>query len=111
MTRISVWTHSLDGEKLPKFTRIVKSAQDKTGDSGNQVKLMVYFETRDLVGRTLLIKENDEGLRDRACIIEVLGDHKRNVANNPFLVKFKCLVGEEEFEEFLSYNEVMHHIE
>ena len=72
---------------------------------------MVYFETGDLVGRTFLIKENDEGLRDRAHIIEVLDDHKRNVANNPFLVQFKCLVGEEEFEEILSCNEVMHHIE
>jgi hypothetical protein len=99
----------LDGEK--KSTRIVKSAQDENEDSGDQAKPMVYFETGDLVGRTFLMKEDDEGLRDRARIVEVLDDHERNVADNPFLVKFKCLVGEAEFEEILSYNEVMHHIE
>ena len=49
------------------------------------------------------MKENDEGLRDGARIIEVLDDHERKVASNPFLVEFKCLVGEEEFEEILSY--------
>jgi hypothetical protein len=101
----------LDGEKLPKSPRIVKSAQDEAEDSGDQVKPMVYFETGDLVGRTFLMKEDDEGLRERARIIEVIDDHERNVADNPFLIKFKCLVGEEEFEEILSYNEVMEHIE
>ena len=101
----------LDGENVPKSPRIVKSAQDEAEDSGDQVKPMVYFETGDLVGRTFLMKEDDEGLRDRARIIEVLDNHDRNVADNPSLVKFKCLVGEEEFEEILSYNEVMDHIE
>jgi hypothetical protein len=28
-----------------------------------------------------------------------------------FWLKFKCLVGEEEFKEIISYNEVMNHIE
>ena len=57
------------------------------------------------------MKENDEGLCGCAHIIEVLDDHERNVADNPFLIKFKCLVGKEEYEEILSYNEVMHRIE
>jgi hypothetical protein len=43
--------------------------------------------------------------------IEVLDDHKKNVANNPVLKKFKCLVGEDKFEEILSYNKEMQHIE
>jgi hypothetical protein len=72
---------------------------------------MIYFETGDLVGRTFLMEEDDDGLRQRARIIEVLDDHDKNVADDPALKKFKCLVGEEEFEEILSYNEVMNHIE
>jgi hypothetical protein len=101
----------LDGEKLPHSSRIVQSVQDDTEDLSDQVKPMIYFETADLVGRTFLMEEDDDGLRCRARIIEVLDDHDKNVADNPVLKKFKCLVGEEEFEEILSYNEVMQHIE
>jgi hypothetical protein len=72
---------------------------------------MIHFDTGDLVGRTFLMEEDDYGLRYRARIIEVIDDHEKNVANNPILKKFKCLVGEDRFEEILSYNEVMQHIE
>jgi hypothetical protein len=98
----------LAGENSP---RIVKSVQDDTEDTGNQVKPMIYFDTGDLVGRTFLMEEDDDGLRCRARIVEVIDDHENDVANNPVLKKFKCLVGEDEFEEILSYNEVMQHIE
>jgi hypothetical protein len=57
------------------------------------------------------MEEDDDGLRFRACIIEVLDDHEKNIANNPVLKKFKCLAGGDEFEEILSYNEEMQHIE
>jgi hypothetical protein len=75
------------------------------------VKPMIYFDTGDLVGRTFLMEEDDDKFCYRACIIEVLDDHEKNVANNPVLKKFKCLVGEDEFEEILSYNRVIQHIE
>jgi hypothetical protein len=57
------------------------------------------------------MEEDDDGLRYRARTIEVLDDHEKNVANNPILKKFKCLVGEDKFEEIISYNEAMQHIE
>jgi hypothetical protein len=101
----------LDGENLPQSSRIVKSVQDDAEDIGDQVKPMIYFDTGDLVGRTFLMEEDADGLRYRARIIEVLDDHDKNVADNPVLKKFKCLIGEDEFEEILSYNEVMQHIE
>jgi hypothetical protein len=116
----------LDGDNLPQSPRIVKSVQDDAEDISDQVKPMLYFDTEDLVGRTFLMEEDDDGLRYRArvievldddglryraCVIEVLDDHEKNVANNPILKKFKCLVGEDKLEEILSYNEVMQHIE
>jgi hypothetical protein len=101
----------LDGMNLSQSPRIVKSVQDDAEDVSDQVKPMIYFDTGDLVGQTFLMEEDDDGLRFRARIIEVLNDHEKNVANNPILKKFKCLVGEDEFEEILSYNEVMQHIE
>jgi hypothetical protein len=101
----------LDGENLPQSSRIIKSVQDDAEILDDQVKPMIYFDTGDLVGRTFLMEGDDDGLCQRARIIEVLDDHEKNVADNPVLKKFKCLIGEDEFEEILSYNEVMQHIE
>jgi hypothetical protein len=102
----------LDGENLSQSPQIVKSVQDDAEDISDQVKPMVYFDTGDLVGQTFLMEEDDDGLRYRARIIEVLDDHKKNVANNPVLKKFKCLVGREDGSgEILSYNKEMQHIE
>jgi hypothetical protein len=39
------------------------------------MKPMIYFDTGDLVGRTFLMEEDDDGLCYRARIIEVLDDH------------------------------------
>jgi hypothetical protein len=100
----------LDGENLSQSPRIVKSVQDDAEDISDQVKPMIYFDTGDLVGQTFLMEEDDDGLRFRACIIEVLDDHEKNVANNPVLKNFKCLVGEDEFGEIISYNKDMQHI-
>jgi hypothetical protein len=101
----------LDGENLPLLERIVKSVQDDAEDDDDQVKPMIYFDTGDLIGRTFLMEKDDDRLRSRAQILEVIDDHEKNVADNPVLKKFRCQVDEEEFEEILSYNEVMHHIE
>jgi hypothetical protein len=101
----------LDGGILPQSPRIVESVQDEAEDGSDQVKPTIYFDTGDLVGRIFLMEEDDDGLRYRACIIEVLDDHETNVANNPILKKFKCLAGEDEFKEILYYNKVMKHIE
>jgi hypothetical protein len=101
----------LDGENLSQSPGIVKSVQDDAEDISDQVKQMIYFDTGDIVGQTFLMEEDDDGLCFCAHIIEVLDDHGKNVANNPVLKKFKCLVGEDKFEEIISYNEEMLHIE
>jgi hypothetical protein len=101
----------LDGMNLSQSPRIVKSVQDDAEDVSDQVKPMIYFDTGDLVGQTFLMEEDDDGLRFRARIIEVLNDHEKNVANNRVLKKFKCLVDEDKFKETISYNEDMQHIE
>jgi hypothetical protein len=103
--------YPLDGENLPQSPGIVKSVQDDAEDGSDQVKPMIYFDTGDLVWQTFLLEEDGDGLCCRARIIEVLDDHKKKVDNNLVLKKLKCLVSEDEFEETLSYNKVMQHIE
>jgi hypothetical protein len=101
----------LYGDNLSQSPQIIKSVQDDAEDISDQVKPMIYFDTGDLVGQTFLMEEDDDGFHFRARIIEVLDDHEKNVANNPVLKKFKCLVGEDEFKEILPYNTDMQHIE
>jgi ribulose 1,5-bisphosphate carboxylase large subunit-like protein len=101
----------LDGENLPQSPQIVKSVQDDAEDVSVQVKPMIYFVTGYLVRQTFPMEEDDDGLCCHAHIIEVLDNHEKNVANNPVLKKFKCLIGEDKFQETLSYNKVMQHIE
>jgi hypothetical protein len=73
---------------------------------------MICSDTGDLAGQTFLMEEDDDGLCCCACIIEVLDDHEKNVADNaPALKKFKSLVREDEFEEIISCNKVMQHVE
>jgi hypothetical protein len=99
----------LDGKNSPASARAVKSVQEDNEDV-NQVKPMICFDTADL-RRTLLLEEDNDGLRSRARIIEVLDDRGKSVADNPVLKKFGCHVGEEEFEEILLHNKVMQHTE
>ena len=90
--------HPLDGENLPHSSRIVKLVQNDVEDaSDDQGKPMIYFDTADLVRRTSLIEEDDDGFWYKARIIEVLNDHEKNVLDNPVLKKFECLIGQDEF--------------
>jgi hypothetical protein len=60
---------------------------------------MIYFDSGGLVGQTFLMEEDDDGSA---------------LASLRFLMvlkKFKCPAGEDEFEEILSYNKEMQHIE
>jgi hypothetical protein len=100
----------LDGENLPQPARIIKSAQEASEDVSDPVEPMIYFDVGYIVGRTFLMEEDDDGLRCRARIIEVLEDQEKNVADNPVLKKFKCLVGEDEFQgdSFLQRSHATH---
>jgi hypothetical protein len=72
---------------------------------------MAVFDPSDLVGRTFLLNEQEDGLRFRARIVEILDDHDSKVEENPTRKKFRCLVGEDEYEDILTYNEVLQNIE
>ena len=51
------------------------------------------------------------GLRFRAKVSEVLDDFESEIENNPTRKKFRLKVGEDEYEEIMTYNEVLRHIE
>ena len=69
------------------------------------------FKPDDLIGRTFLMDHRDDGQRFRARIVELLEDHESDVEQNPTRLKFRCSVNDDEFEELISYNDLINYIE
>ena len=99
-------------EKPPQ---IVKSKSDSIDyaaddDPGGKNKMPV-FDPSDLVGRTFLMDPKEDGQRARARIVEALEDHEADLEQNPTRVKFKVSVNDDQFEEVLTYSEVLDYIQ
>ena len=72
---------------------------------------MPSFDPDDLVGRTFLSETQEDGQRFRVRIVKALEDHACNLANHPNRVKFVCSVNDEQFEEVMSYADILQHLE
>ena len=52
----------------------------------------------------------DDGQQHRARIVELITQHEDKVTSNPSLIKFKCSLNNDEYEEILSYNDIVDYI-
>ena len=68
------------------------------------------FDPEDLVGRTFLMDEREDGQRFRARIVKLLDDHESELHDNPTRIKFLCSVNEDEAEEIITYNQMLEYI-
>ena len=68
------------------------------------------FSPADLIGRTFLLPKNEDGTRRRIRIAEKLDDDLDALERNPTRVKFKCTTKEEDFEEILTFAEIVDYI-
>ena len=96
---------SIDNKSTPK---VLKSKHDGELEQG---KSMPTIEPGDLIGRTFLKLPEDDGRRYRAKIIEAIEEKNKNLANHPDKIKFRCSVNNDEYEEIVSYNNIVNHIE
>jgi hypothetical protein len=71
----------------------------------------VIVDPQELLGRTFLMDTQDDGQRFCARIVECISDHESNVRCSDDHVKFRISVNEEEYEETITYNELMDFIE
>ena len=94
-------------------TKVVKSKSDDNNQnqSENKPTNMPIVSPSDLVGRSFLMDKNDNGEKFRAKIVSAVKKHDDSLDNHPDHLKFVCSVNNEEYEEILSYNEILHHIE
>jgi hypothetical protein len=68
---------------------------------------MVIVDPQELLGCTFLMDTQEDGLRFRAHIVECISDHESNVRRLDDHVKFRISVNEDEYEETITYNELL----
>jgi hypothetical protein len=99
-------------------TPIVKSHHD-SADDGETLPPMPVIDPSELIGRTFLMDKED-GQQHCARILNVIdeeeickriSEHKRELFRHPGHVQFICSVNDDDYEEILSYNELMDYIE
>jgi hypothetical protein len=71
----------------------------------------VIVNLQELLGCTFLMDTQEDGQRFCARIIECISDHESNVCHSDNHVKFRISVNEDEYEEIITYNELMAFIE
>jgi Reverse transcriptase (RNA-dependent DNA polymerase) len=64
----------------------------------------------DLVGRTFLKDTEEDGQRFRVQIVEALDNYEYNKNADPKHIHFCCMVNDDQYEEILSYQDILDHI-
>ena len=72
---------------------------------------MPTIDPSELIGWTYLKDPENDGHRYRAKIIELIDERERDLGNHPDRIKFRCSVNNNEYEEIVSYNDIINHIE
>ena len=98
----------IDLETNDPSPEIVKSKHDEVLQQG---ATMPTFDPTDLIGRTFLLPPQDDGQRFRGKIIETIVENGQELNKHPDRIKFRCAVNDEQFEEIISYNEILNMIE
>jgi len=78
-------------------------------DSGEAT--MATYDPSELIGCTFLKLPEDDDQGFRAKIVEVIEERDWDLAGKPENIKFCCSVSDNEYEEIVSYNEIINHIE
>ena len=84
---------------------IIRSTIDDSITAETKSKPMDIIDVEDLVGRTFSLPDKKRGT---ATIVEAINKHEED---NSARKKFKILHNKDKFEEILSYNEIIDHIE
>ena len=87
------------------------NSQVPTSAQPQQPAGMPTFDPSDLVGRTFIRDSgNDDGQRFRVRIVEALKNHRDGVARDPKHIQFRVSVNDDQYEELLSFQEIVDHI-
>jgi len=89
----------------------LKSRIDEpTNNADEQQSTMPIVFPEDLTGRTFLFPLED-GQVHHARIVEAIKDHEHATTTNPDYVKFRCKLNDDEYEEVLTYREILDYLD
>ena len=93
----------LDGEEL---TPTLKSPDGER----SQAKPLPVFDPSELIGRTFLMQHKGDGEPATAKIIREITERDTKLADQPERKRFLASVNDDEFQEVVTYNEILDHI-
>jgi len=82
-----------------------------SNEDGTKLSHLPTFHPSDLVGCTFLLDPQEDGQRFCTRIVEALEDHDAKLHCKPECFKFCCSIKDDQYEEVLSYNEILNYIE
>jgi hypothetical protein len=98
----------------PSFIKSKSKESDEVMDENGELQTRFYqlplVDTSDLIGRTFLTEQAD-GQKHRARIVAAIEDHDANNERNPDRMRFVCSVNDDKYEEIMTYNQILNHIE
>ena len=72
---------------------------------------MAIINPSDLVGCTFLLPDCDDGQQFHAQIVEAIGNFNDGLNSSTEHVKFHCSINDDQYEELLSYQQLMDYLE
>jgi hypothetical protein len=72
---------------------------------------MPIIDPNNFVGHTFLLPQQEDGQRFRARIVKALDDYESDLGTQPDHIRFLCSAKDGDFEEILSYSELMDSLE
>jgi len=86
-----------------------EKGQPKLDSEGNPMTIP-GVPPSELQGRTFLQNENDDSIR-KGRIVEQLNEQASHFATHPEIIKFKVKYDKDDFEDILTYNDIMNYIQ
>jgi hypothetical protein len=83
---------------------------DENGERQTRFYQLPLVDTSDWIGRTFLTAR-DHGQKHRARIVAAIEDHNANTEKKLERMRFVCSVNDDKYEEIMTYNQIMDHIE
>jgi hypothetical protein len=91
-----------------RLTPIIQSRHDSPDHGEGSTPIV---DPNDLIGRTFLMPPQEDGQRFRARIVQAIDDFETKLGQNKDRIRFRCTVNDGQYEEILSYSELMHSLE
>jgi len=88
---------------------IIKSKRET--DKGLDESPLPTIDPSGLIGRTFLKPKGQDGTRLRATIVSLVDDIDKDLAQQPGLIRLRCLVGDQQIEEIIAYDQIGEFIE